>query len=329
MEQKINAFPNFVHSIEHLGTVFDIHFVALFSQRPNAIPVLMLHGWPGSFLEFLPILTKLKQTYSPKTLPYHIVVPSLPGYAFSSAPPLDRDFRLEDAACILNKLMIQLGFGTGYAVQGGDVGSKIARVLGGVHEEAKAIHLNFSIMPDPGTVSEEKYNDLEKEGLKRAAWFKNLGSAYALEHATKPSTIGLALSTSPLALLAWIGEKFLDWTDHDPSLEDILESVTLYWLTNCFATSLWPYRQLFTPGSMGAHENPAWYIEKPLGMSWFPKEIAPVPRSWTATTGNLVFFRQHQQGGHFAALERPDVLLKDLEDFLAQVWVPLFSESKN
>ncbi|KAH7303068.1 Alpha/Beta hydrolase protein [Stachybotrys elegans] len=260
VEAKINSFPNFHLEIQDDGMTYNIHFAALFSERQDAVPILMLHGWPGSFLEFLPILTILKEQFSPSTLPYHIIVPSLPGYAFSSPPPLHRDFRLEDAARILDQVMVDLGFGSGYVVQGGDVGSKIARVLGGVHERVKAVHLNFSIMPDPGSIASSNYNDAEKEGLERAAWFKKLGSAYAF----------------PLALLAWIGEKFLDWTDQDPDSQEILES--------------------------------------------FPKEIAPVPQAWTATTGNLVFFRQHGRGGNFAPLEHPHVLLTDLRDFVGQVW---------
>ncbi|KAI9652695.1 MAG: hypothetical protein M1821_007836 [Bathelium mastoideum] len=321
-EKDINSFPNFKLQLEHAGTQFDVHFVAIFSELETAVPALMLHGWPGSFLEFLEILSLLTNKYTPATLPYHIVVPSLPGYAFSSPPSLDRDFRIEDVAQILDSLMIKLGFGNGYVVQGGDVGSKVARVLGGTCPRAKAVHLNFGIMPDPENISPFEYSELEREGLVRAKEFERTGSAYALEHATRPSTIGLALSTNPLALLAWIGEKFLDWTDKDPPLEKILESVSLYWLTNCFATSIYPYRQLFTPGNIGAHENPIWHINKPLGFSWFPLEIAPVPRAWIASTGDLVWFRQHAMGGHFAALEHPDVLLKDFEDFIAQVWSP-------
>ncbi|KAF5615446.1 epoxide hydrolase [Fusarium sp. NRRL 52700] len=319
VEGQVNRFPNFTAEVDDNGVSYTIHFMALFSNRDDAIPVLALHGWPGSFLEFLPIFSQLSAKYSPQELPYHIIVPSLPGYAYSSAPPLDRDFRLENAANILDSLMVQLGFGNGYVAQGGDVGSKIARVLGGTFPRARAIHLNFSTMPDPGNIEESVYDDLEREGLKRAEWFTKFGSAYALLHATKPATIGLALSASPVSLLAWIGEKFLDYTDDDLPLDAVLESVSLYWLTQCFSTSLWPYRQLFTPGNIGAHENPLWYINKPLGMSWFPKEIAPVPEAWTATTGDLVLFKKHDKGGHFAAMEHPDVLLADLEEFIKMI----------
>lgn len=106
-----------------------IHFVALFSQKEDAIPVILLHGWPGSFLEFLPLLQIFREEYIPSTLPYHFIVPSMPGYAFSSGPPLDRNFTVFDVARIFNKLMNDLGFGSGYVAQGGDIGSSVGRVL--------------------------------------------------------------------------------------------------------------------------------------------------------------------------------------------------------
>jgi microsomal epoxide hydrolase len=280
----------------------------------------MLHGWPGSFLEFVPILGLLTSKYTPETLPYHVIVPSLPGYAFSSPPPLDKSYGLEDVATILDTFMGMLGFDSGYCCQGGDIGSKVGRVMAAMCPNVKAIHINFCIMPDPGNINESEYSELEKEGLERSAWFKRIGSAYATEHATRTATIGAVLSSSPLALLAWVGEKFLEWTDDDPSMQTILEDVSLYWLTECAATCIYPYRQLFTPGYVVAHEYPGWHIYKPMGFSWFPKEIAPVPRRWVETTGDLVFWRQHNKGGHFAALELPEVLLQDFEEFIAQVW---------
>lgn len=173
-------------------------------------------------------------------------------------------------------------------------------------------------MPKPeedDIAKDDKLNALDIEGLKRAEGFSRTGSAYALEHATRPSTISFALASSPIALLSWygwlplikqrrlliyyrIGEKFIEWTDDDPPLDVILESVTLYWVTQCFPTTIYPYRQLFTPGNIGAHENPVWHIYKPFGFSWFPKEIAPIPKAWAATTGTLKFFRQHTKVSH-------------------------------
>ena len=341
-EAHINTFPQYKLPIkDKSGQNYDIHFVALFSQRPDAVPLLFLHGWPGSFLEFLPILDILRKRYTPETMPYHVVCPSLPGYGFSSQPPINHDFVLEDIARLFNCLMGQLGFAGGYIAQGGDIGSKVARVITATYESAKAMHINFCIMSEPENPIGDM-NDAERKGLARTQGFKTFNSSYALQHATKASTIGTALSGSPLALLAWVGEKFLDWSDEDLPVEQLLEDLSLYWFTNCIATSLYPYRhvstttccaigspilpmltlylQLFTPGIIGAHENPKNHITKPMGYSWFPQELAPIPRSWAATTGDLVFYRQHDKGGHFAALETPEVLLKDVEDFVAQIW---------
>ncbi|KAH0339789.1 epoxide hydrolase 1, partial [Aureobasidium melanogenum] len=186
-ETYINTFDHFHINIEDDLGNFHIHFVAMYSNRQDAVPLLVLHGWPGSFLELLPMLDKLRNKYSPDDLPYHLVVPSLPGYAFSSPPPSDRDFGIEDIARLMNQLMLNLGHGAGYIVQGGDVGSKVARVMVAKHEQCK---VNFCIM-------ENEPRQLET------------GSSYAIQHATKPATISLVLSSNPVALLAWIGEKFL------------------------------------------------------------------------------------------------------------------------
>lgn len=125
------------------GDEFTIHFVALFSEKPDAIPIMMLHGWPGSFLEFLDLLTLATKRYTPSTLPYHIIVPSLPGWAFSSKPPLHRDFKVGDVAEIMNSLMKTLGFDS-YVVQGGDIGSYVSRVIGATYNECKAVHCELT-----------------------------------------------------------------------------------------------------------------------------------------------------------------------------------------
>ncbi|KAM0250772.1 hypothetical protein ACHAP5_001989 [Fusarium lateritium] len=317
VEKHLNSFNHWTVPIKDTKGEFKMHFTGLFSAKADAIPVVMLHGWPGSFLEFLQIISILKERYTPETLPYHIIVPSLPGYAFSSPPPLDQNFDVQDIARVVNTLMVELGFGNGYVAQGGDIGSKVSRVLAATHEECKAVHINFCIMPEPEDAGE--ITEAEKKGLERTNDFKRLGSAYAMTHATKPSTIGLVLSTSPLALLVWIGEKFRDWTHEDPSLQEILTSVSLYWLTDTFPTAIYPYRQAFAPSNVGAHENPDYKITKPLGYSWFPYELAPIPKRWVETTGNLVFHRAHDRGGHFAAMERPEELLKDFQDFVQQI----------
>ncbi|GKU07567.1 epoxide hydrolase [Fusarium langsethiae] len=128
-EKHINSYNHWTMPIYDTAGDFDIHFVGLFSTQSDAVPVVMVHGWPGSFLEFLEILSILKNRYTPETLPYHIIIPSLTGWAFSSKPPMDKNFRVEDATRMINTLMVQLGFGSGYVAQGGDIGSRVARIL--------------------------------------------------------------------------------------------------------------------------------------------------------------------------------------------------------
>ncbi|KAF7365286.1 putative epoxide hydrolase [Mycena venus] len=322
IEAHINAFPQYKIPITNTdGASYNIHFLALFSEKPDAVPIMMLHGWPGSFLEFLPILGILSTRYTSATLPYHIIVPSLPGYAFSDPPPLDRNFNLQDVARLLNSLMAQLGFDQ-YVVQGGDIGSQTARILVAEHANCKAIHMNFCYMTEPPNFDTSSLTASDNDILERRDWFLRSASAYAFEHATRPSTLSFVLSSSPLALLAWIGEKFMDWTDEDPPMTTILESVSLYWFTDTISTSFYPYRNT-TPvdkNHIDLSNNPKWHITKPFGYSAFPKEILQSPRRWIETTGKLDFYREHDKGGHFAAIERPETLLKDLEDFVSQVW---------
>lgn len=149
--------------------------------------------------------------------------------------------------------------------------------------------------------------------------FGTLGNAYAREHGTRPSTIGLVLSSSPLALLAWIGEKFLAWTDVSPPLDEILDSVTLYWFTSSFPRCIYPYRQFFGPEPTFFHNDPEFYIEKPMGYSWHRWELAPMPKAWVEKTGNLVWYSGHSEGGHFAAMERPVLFVEDMEGFVGQL----------
>lgn len=185
-----------------------------------------------------------KQYPDPSSLPYHIIVPSLPGYAFSSAPPTDRDFKCEHIAPVMDAVMQALGFGDGYIAQGGDLGSFISRQLGVESASCKAFHQNLYNLPPPANADSLPISEIEKKGLERGKAFRDSGSAYAREHGTRTATIGLTLSSSPLALLSWIGEKFLEWTDEDPSVDEILDSVSLYWLTETYARCIYPYRSV-------------------------------------------------------------------------------------
>ena len=208
-EDRINALPNFTTKIEDDdGNSYDVHFAALFSTTPDAIPIAFLHGWPRSFLEFVPLLELLQEKYSPDDLPYHIIVPSLPGFALSSDPPHDKDWTTIDMGRVVHKLMLSLGFGkSGYLVQGGDIGSLVSRVIAARYDECKGMHLNFMLNNgiQEKARDDDKLTEQEQKGLTRMEKFFSKGRAYAHEHGTKPATIGFVMASSPIAQLAWIG----------------------------------------------------------------------------------------------------------------------------
>ena len=220
-EARSNTFPHFTTQVADQQTRIEVtvHFVALFSKKQDAVPLAMYHGWPGSFLELLDVLSLLREKYTPETLPYHVVVPSLTGFTFSSGPPTDQDFDAEVQARILDNLMRSLFGKTGYVAHGGDIGQTVALGQTVESDACKALHLNNMLMRTPENADSLSLSDLERKVLPKRQEFMTKGSAYAMEHGTKPATIGLALSASPLALLAWIGEKYLAWTDEDPPLE--------------------------------------------------------------------------------------------------------------
>lgn len=260
-------------------------------------------------------MTLLREKYTPETLPYHIIVPSLPGFTLSSAPPLDKDWKVADTSRIMHKLLLSLGFGsTGYLVQGGDIGSLVSRVMAATYDECKGMHLNFMYIAGilDNASSDDSLSEMEEKGVERLKEFADIGSAYAKMHGTKPSTIGLVLSSSPVAQLAWIGEKFLAWSDPrtTPSLRTIISDITLYWLTGCFPTSIYTYREV----------KELLYVDKPIGYSYFAYELAPVPRAWAEKAGKIMSFKAHEKGGHFAALERSEVLWEDVEAFVKVAW---------
>ena len=336
-EEKLNAFPHFRARLPLPGSEIGVHLVALFSRNPRATPVLLLHGWPGSFLEFLPTLALLTEKYKdPETLPYHIIVPSLPGFGLSDVPPADRDFGLEDVARLMDHLVVRVLGLTGYVAQAGDIGARVSRILAAQYPHCRGTLLNFSPVPKPAGFAEETLEDYEKKGLERYRWFMDDGRAYALMQATRPATLGLVLMSSPLAVLAWVGEKFLDWSDpasfpadatipgtrtaySKALMDEVLASASLYWLAGRAHSSFYSYRE--GSGVSGrSHASPEYHVHAPkkLGFSYFPFEVAPTPRAWIGTTGNLVFWRVHDRGGHFAALEQPGVLLADLEEFVAK-----------
>jgi len=316
LEKRVNKFPNFKAQVDNSeGYTVDIHFIALFSNKADAKPVIEMHGWPGSFLEFLPMLNLLTEKYTPDTLPYHVIVPSLPGYGLSGdARPLDAEVDMDLASKVLHQLMLDLGFGGGYAASGGDVGSGLATTMSH-YAECKAVHVNMMNSTAEGAeIKEEYYSPAELEHLKRNTAWRATGQGYMMEHGTRPGTVGLALSSSPLALLAWIGEKYIEWADsREPiSLECILDCVGLYWFTSTYPKTLYPYRGIFTQKGWNNMSK-----ETLLGYSYFSRELIFVPKAWMEKAyPNLSFYKAHEVGGHFAALEQPESFLKDTEEWL-------------
>lgn len=268
-------------------------------------------------------------------------MPSLPGYGLSDPPPKQRNFTTDDATWMMDHLLTKsLGF-TAYVAQGGDVGAYVAHFLARGYPACKGLHLNFPAVPAPPDFAAEGLDDAEREGLQRNAAFGMTGASHALWHAVRPATAGLVIMASPLAMLAWLGEKFLYWTDpasfpnspKDPEapdgeklpysvrlMDEAIAESALYYLTGCASTSLYPYRDLMARGRSTV-DGSSKLIAAPkiFGYSWFRRELMMAPKEWMAKVGNLVFYKRHDKGGHFAALEQPAALLEDVEEFASKL----------
>ncbi|KAJ7034254.1 Alpha/Beta hydrolase protein [Mycena alexandri] len=325
-EAELNAsLPQFTRpiSVEGHGTL-TIHYVHQRSEVADAVPLLFVHGWPGSFIEgrkLVPLLTQ-KSADHPS---FHVVVVSLPGFGFSQGA-LTKGFGLAQYAEVGNNLMLALGYDE-YVTQGGDWGLTITRTIalryGGKH--TKAWHTNFAVgIPPDVSKSQIGLTAKEEAGLERTEWIQKKGMGYNLQQSTEPQTIGYSLSDSPVGLLAWIYEKLVLWSDEYPWDDDeVLTWVSIYWFSRSGpAASVRIYleaRDAFKSVNRftGAELNsPPPAI--PLGLSHFPKDIIVVPKSWSGQMGNVVYSKEHDSGGHFAAYERPVELVDDLREMFGK-----------
>ncbi|KAK1532042.1 epoxide hydrolase [Colletotrichum costaricense] len=222
---------------------------------------------------------------------------------------------------LMNELMITLGFDSGYVAQGGDIGSFLARILLANHPQCKAFYINMlALLSQNELLTTVNITEDEAQHVQRMLNFSATGSSYLLEHGLRPSTIGLVLSSSPLAMLAWIGEKFLEWPDsrYPLSVDTILTMVSFYWYTDTFPRSMYPYRALASAAAANVLFSVATSKEKPFGYSVFPAENILLPKAWAEKAyPNLVFYKRNDKGGHFAALEQPRIFLQNIEQFLA------------
>ncbi|KAG6812504.1 hypothetical protein H0H92_002503 [Tricholoma furcatifolium] len=305
-EALLNAqLPQFTRDLEVEGHgTFNIHYVHKQSDVKGAIPLLKANGkleleGPGSFFEASKILPLLIEA-SPDHPSFHVVVISLPGFGFSTAPS-KKGFGIPQYSEVSHKLMLSLGYDE-YVTQGGDWGYRITRKIAQLYgpKHSKAWHTNFPIKR-------------EYKGIERTQWFQSMGRGYYAEQSTRPQTLGYSLADSPAGLLAWIYEKLVQWTDDYKWTDDeVLTWISIYYFSRAgpAASIRIYYEAVQAAGGIDLFRQ----VEKtttPLGYSYFPKELAIFPKSWTRQP-NLVFEADHDEGGHFAAYEKPDLLVGDL-----------------
>lgn len=305
-EARLNSFPQYRTDIDGIG----IHFLHVRSAHPNALPLLITHGWPGSIVEFLDILGPLTNPTAHGGRAedaFHVVAPSLPGFAFSDKPR-DRGWNVDRIASAWVELMRRLGYER-YVGQGGDWGAWVTTRLAQQRPAGLiGIHLNLPLVI-PDSIPATGLSPDEQRAADSGRRFRAADFGYFEEQATRPQTIGYALSDSPAGLLAWMFEQFHLHTDPASplSLDQILDNVTLYWLTNTAASSA---RIYFENADLGANGG---VVELPVGCSTFPHEIYQAPRSWAvACYPRLIYWRELDRGGHFAALEQPRLFAEEL-----------------
>ena len=315
-EVEINKFPNFKSKVEDI----EIHFIHEKGSGSNPTPLLLMHGWPGSVIEFLHIIEKLahpEKFGGNEEDAFDVIIPSLPGFGFSGRP--SRPIGPRKMAEILNKLMIEnLGY-KNYIVQGGDWGATIANWIGYDHSKScKAIHINCLTMRHlDGPQSKE-----EEEWQERFNNDQIMQDGYRTQQATKPQTLSYGMMDSPVGIAAWIIEKMYSWSDlKDNNIESVyskdtlLANIMVYVITKTFNTASWIY---YGRREEGGRFFPKDFkkIDVPTAIAVFPAEMSEwPPRSYVERIFNITQWTEMQSGGHFAALEKPDLLVNDLIKF--------------
>ncbi|KAK7133745.1 hypothetical protein R3I94_015565 [Phoxinus phoxinus] len=339
---KLNKYPHFKTKIEGI----DIHYVHVkpknLPEGIRAVPLMMVHGWPGSFFEFYGIIPLLTEPASPDDIAFEVICPSIPGYGFSEAPH-KKGFDSVCAAHIFNKLMKRLGFNQ-YYVQGGDWGWLITTNMTQLDPNAvKGLHVNFAPPAKPGLLMMlsilfgrrfPKLFGFTEHDVKRifpcmeklvVNSLKETG--YMHIQSTKPDTAGRGLNDSPVGLAAYILEKFSTWTDPEFkkledgglerkfSLDDLLTNVMIYWTSRCIISSMRFYKENFSKGLDQPHAKLPVYV--PAGVASFPNELMHTPKLWvTQKYRRLKTYTPMARGGHFAAMEEPQLLAEDVQNFV-------------
>lgn len=312
LERRINAFDNVLVDIDG----HSIHALHQRSRSGHAEPLLLIHGWPGSFLEFIELAEPLAAEGDTS---FHVVCPSIPGYGFSGKPTAP-GMQVERVAELFVALMTALGYERFY-VQGGDWGALIAtQIARRFPQHCLGLHLNLLTAPTPAVddpmalVAPE-----ELPWLQEAEQLWRTGMGYYAIQSTRPHTPAYGLNDSPLGLAAWLGEKFMAWSDHGGEhrlgmpLDALLAHLSLYWFTQTIGTAMrFYYEEAQRAPQTG-------FVDVPTGVAILPRELVRTPRGWAERAFNIVHWQPYQRGGHFAALEVPQSLIADIRNFVQTV----------
>jgi epoxide hydrolase len=323
-ERQLNRFDQFVTDINGL----DIHFIHVRSPHANATPLMITHGWPGSIVEFHKLiepLTRPELHGGSVDDAFHVVAPSLPGFAFSEKPA-EPGYNPEKMAHTLAALMQRLGYSR-YGLQGGDWGAIINRLHAARYpDRVIGLHSNFVLAnppADPAIREQTPAADLARRDARQA--FMANETAYQQIQGSKPQTLGVGLNDSPAGLAAWIVEKFHGWSDlpsGNPeekfSKDELLTNISVYWFTRSITSSA----RIYYENRAVPLSEPLGFVSVPTAGAIFPKEIYLTPRVWAEQAYNIVRWTEMPRGGHFAALEETQLLLADIRAFFRQLQSP-------
>jgi len=323
-EATLNGLPQFVTTIDDL----DIQFVHVRSRHPNALPLIMTHGWPGSIFELVKVIGPLTDptAYGGRAEDaFDLVLPSMPGYGFSGKPT-DTGWGPDRIARAWDVLMKRLGY-TRYVSQGGDWGSVVADVMArqapagllGIHVNMPAtVPANVAKALNNGDPAPAGLSAEEKAAFDSLSTFFTKNAGYGAMMVTRPQTVGYGLSDSPIGLAAWMYDKFSQWTysggepERSLTKDEMLDDITLYWLTNSAISSAQLYWENNNNNFSAVAQKTA-EISIPVGVTVFPGEIYRAPQSWTKQAyRNLIYFNEVDKGGHFAAWEQPELFAAEL-----------------
>jgi pimeloyl-ACP methyl ester carboxylesterase len=317
-----------LNELEQATTPIDgqqIHFLHVRSPEADALPLVLTHGWPGSLVEFLDVIGPLSDPHAAGGDPadaFHLVIPSLPGYAFSG-PTHEREWDPGRIARAWAQLMARLGYER-YGAQGGDWGSFVTSQLAQADPEHVAgIHLNM-IAANPGGDDPSTFTEDEQGDLAAFVHYMDDEGGYFRIQSTRPHTLGFALDDSPVGLCAWIVEKFRAWSDCDGDLtncftnDQLLDNIMLYWVTGTATSSVRLYYE-FDKALRAGRLDVGSRIETPTGYARYPKEIMRTSQRWAERQYQLVHYANLPRGGHFAAMEQPALFVDDVRTFFRSV----------